>query len=188
MLRHQDNITRVNIWFEDVYDLKVNLSYNDSNDFVGIMAHSDTCHPYLLTLNTVYMPLVIVIGLVGNFLSFLVLSTTHLRMRSSSYYLAALAVSIQGGSNFSHIILGFQQSVKYKCLVSFNLYFRYYSREKSRRNIALISYSIFFSYQWIGVLEVVLWPARNPDLSPLDYFLWGYLKNCILKHPRKIYI
>lgn len=94
MLRHQDNITRVNIWFEDVYDLKVNLSYNDSNDFVGVMGHTETCHPYLLTLNTLYMPLVIVIGLVGNFLSFLVLSTTHLKMRSSSYYLAALAVSI----------------------------------------------------------------------------------------------
>ena len=21
------------------------------------------------------------------------------------------------------------------------------------------------------------WPARSPDLSPLDFFMWGYLKN-----------
>lgn len=28
------------------------------------------------------------------------------------------------------------------------------------------------------------WPARSPDLSPLDYFLWGYLKqNVYLQRP-----
>ena len=25
------------------------------------------------------------------------------------------------------------------------------------------------------------WPARSPDLSPLDYFLWGYVKKHVLK-------
>ena len=25
------------------------------------------------------------------------------------------------------------------------------------------------------------WPARSPDLSPLDYFLWGYVKENIFK-------
>ena len=23
----------------------------------------------------------------------------------------------------------------------------------------------------------IQWPARSPDLSPLDFWLWGYLKN-----------
>jgi len=23
-------------------------------------------------------------------------------------------------------------------------------------------------------------PAHSPDISPLDYFLWGYLKDCML--------
>lgn len=27
----------------------------------------------------------------------------------------------------------------------------------------------------------VLWPARSPDMSPLDYFLWGTMKNNIYK-------
>lgn len=39
-----------------------------------------------------------------------------------------------------------------------------------------------FPNQWIGNQGVVLWPARSPDLSPLDYFLWGYLKNRLFKN------
>lgn len=26
------------------------------------------------------------------------------------------------------------------------------------------------------------WPAHSPDLSPCDYFLWGYLKNKVYKY------
>lgn len=40
-----------------------------------------------------YLPVLIAIGLVGNFLAVVVFTTTHLRMRSSSYYLAALSAS-----------------------------------------------------------------------------------------------
>jgi hypothetical protein len=27
------------------------------------------------------------------------------------------------------------------------------------------------------------WPARSPDLTPLDFYLWGYLQNEIYKEP-----
>ncbi len=30
--------------------------------------------------------------------------------------------------------------------------------------------------------RIVKWPHRSPDLSPLDYFLWGYLKNTVYKN------
>ncbi|XP_018901010.1 uncharacterized protein CNMaR isoform X2 [Bemisia tabaci] len=40
-----------------------------------------------------YLPVIIFMGLVGNFLSCIVFLNTHLKMRSSSYYLAALAVA-----------------------------------------------------------------------------------------------
>lgn len=30
--------------------------------------------------------------------------------------------------------------------------------------------------RWIGRGGPVTWPARSPDLTPLDFFLWGYLK------------
>lgn len=37
-----------------------------------------------------------------------------------------------------------------------------------------------FGTKWIGTHSLVVrWPARSPDLSPLDYYLWGHLKNRI---------
>jgi hypothetical protein len=33
----------------------------------------------------------------------------------------------------------------------------------------------------------VMWPPRSPDLSPCDFFLWGYLKAAVFKHrPRTL--
>ncbi|KAG5895857.1 hypothetical protein JTB14_012242 [Gonioctena quinquepunctata] len=34
-----------------------------------------------------------------------------------------------------------------------------------------------FPDSWIGTRGPVAWPARSPDLNPLDSYLWGYLKN-----------
>lgn len=34
-----------------------------------------------------------------------------------------------------------------------------------------------FPDQWIGRRGTIEWPPRSPDLTPLDYFLWGYLKS-----------
>ncbi|XP_067130452.1 uncharacterized protein [Centruroides vittatus] len=36
-----------------------------------------------------------------------------------------------------------------------------------------------FSGHWIGRRGPLEWPARSPDLSPLDFFLWGHLKSKI---------
>lgn len=33
-----------------------------------------------------------------------------------------------------------------------------------------------FPNRWIGRFGPLKWPARSPDLTPLDFFLWGYLK------------
>lgn len=33
--------------------------------------------------------------------------------------------------------------------------------------------------RWIGRNGPLLWPARSPDLTPLDYFLWGYIKEIV---------
>ena len=33
-----------------------------------------------------------------------------------------------------------------------------------------------FHDRWIGRRGGIEWPARSPDLTPLDFFLWGYLK------------
>jgi hypothetical protein len=31
--------------------------------------------------------------------------------------------------------------------------------------------------------RAVEWPARSPDLTPLDFFLWGYLKSKVFLTP-----
>lgn len=37
--------------------------------------------------------------------------------------------------------------------------------------------NVRFPRGWIGRGGPVLWPARSPDLTPLDFFLWGYVKD-----------
>ena len=32
---------------------------------------------------------------------------------------------------------------------------------------------------WIGRGGPISWPPRSPDLSPLDFFLWRYIKNIV---------
>lgn len=43
--------------------------------------------------------------------------------------------------------------------------------------------TIQFLEQFYGnrLISAGLWPARSPDLTPLDYFLFGHLKNTIFK-------
>lgn len=38
-----------------------------------------------------------------------------------------------------------------------------------------------FPERWIGRGGPHQWPARSPDLTPLDFFLWGYLKSLVYK-------
>jgi hypothetical protein len=37
--------------------------------------------------------------------------------------------------------------------------------------------------RWIGRCGPRHWPARSPDLNPLDFFLWGYVKNVVYNRP-----
>lgn len=39
-----------------------------------------------------------------------------------------------------------------------------------------------FPGRWIGRRGPMEWPARSPDLTPLDFFLWGHLKNMVYKN------
>jgi hypothetical protein len=36
-----------------------------------------------------------------------------------------------------------------------------------------------FPDAWIGRGGPIPWPPRSPDLSTLDFFLWGYIKNIV---------
>jgi hypothetical protein len=36
-----------------------------------------------------------------------------------------------------------------------------------------------FPDRWIGRGGSAAWPARSPNLSPLDFFLWGHMKSLV---------
>jgi hypothetical protein len=40
-----------------------------------------------------------------------------------------------------------------------------------------------FPERWIGRYGSMHWPARSPDLSPMDFFLWGHLKQKVYAEP-----
>lgn len=44
-----------------------------------------------------------------------------------------------------------------------------------------------FPNRWIGRRGPIEWPARSPDLTPLDFFLWGHIKNKVYQErPRNL--
>lgn len=43
--------------------------------------------------------------------------------------------------------------------------------------------NLHFTDQWMGRRGSIEWPARSPDLTPLDFFLWGHLKTVVYKTP-----
>lgn len=72
------------------------LDYGDFN-VTDPLSYVGDCHPLLVHAldysRLYYIPCIIILGLVGNILSCMVFLNTHLKMRSSSYYLAALATA-----------------------------------------------------------------------------------------------
>ena len=40
-----------------------------------------------------------------------------------------------------------------------------------------------FPVHWIGRGGPIPWPARSPDLNPLDYFLRRYVKSLVFETP-----
>ena len=40
-----------------------------------------------------------------------------------------------------------------------------------------------FPNRWIGRGGPMLWPARSPDLNPLDFFVWGFIKEQVYATP-----
>ncbi|XP_018331819.1 thyrotropin-releasing hormone receptor isoform X2 [Agrilus planipennis] len=83
--------------FEDYEATNDSLAYqNDTYENIlnGFTTECGVYFTYFLNLlGAYYLPVIIVFGLVGNMLSCVVFLSTHLKMRSSSYYLAALAVT-----------------------------------------------------------------------------------------------
>lgn len=48
-------------------------------------------------------------------------------------------------------------------------------------NLVRTYLDIVFPNRWIGRAGPIEWPPRSPDLTPLDYFLWGFLKDKVFR-------
>ena len=42
-----------------------------------------------------------------------------------------------------------------------------------------------FPGTWIGRRGSIEWPARSPDLTPMDFFFWGVLRDRVYTHKIK---
>ncbi|GBN54935.1 hypothetical protein AVEN_227632-1 [Araneus ventricosus] len=40
-----------------------------------------------------------------------------------------------------------------------------------------------FPDRWCGRGGPISWPPRSPNITPLDFFLWGFVKNIVYKTP-----
>lgn len=40
-----------------------------------------------------------------------------------------------------------------------------------------------YNERWIGRGGPVAWPPRSPDITPLDFFVWGYIKEIVYSTP-----
>jgi hypothetical protein len=47
----------------------------------------------------------------------------------------------------------------------------------ARMNVAFLNDN--FGARWMGTYGPIRWPARSPDLNPLDFFLWDYSRQCL---------
>lgn len=41
----------------------------------------------------------------------------------------------------------------------------------------------YFGVRWMGTYGPIRWPARSPDLNPLDFFLWSYIQDHVYLTP-----
>jgi hypothetical protein len=44
-------------------------------------------------------------------------------------------------------------------------------------------FSTRFPGRWIGRAAPIAWPPRSPNLTPLDFFLWGFVKDRVFVSP-----
>ena len=68
-----------------------------------------------------------------------------------------------------------------------DIYFQPYGAPAHYAHCVCEWLGINFNDKWIGRRGPFEWPARLPDLFPMDFFLWGFLEDMVYKKkPRTI--
>jgi hypothetical protein len=62
-----------------------------------------------------------------------------------------------------------------------NMYFQHDGAPPHYTNQVMQFLNDNFAEKWIGRGSPINWPARSPDLTPLDFCLWGWMKSEVYK-------
>jgi hypothetical protein len=60
-----------------------------------------------------------------------------------------------------------------------NMWYQQDGAPPHRTNAVVRHLNLTFNNKWISMRGPIAWPARSPDLTPLDFFLWGRVKNLV---------
>lgn len=63
------------------------------------------------------------------------------------------------------------------------MWFQHDGAPPHRARVATAWLNAHFPVHWIGFGGPVAWPPRSPDLNPLDFYLWGHLKQLVYNVP-----
>lgn len=80
-----------------------------------------------------------------------------------------------------HIVPAMQISARIQNIPWEEVYFQQDGASPHYARIVRNYLNAVFPNRWIGRGGPIRWPARSPDLTPLDYFLWGFLKDRVFR-------
>lgn len=76
------------------------------------------------------------------------------------------------------------QDFLYELTVAERLNYSYFQQDGAPPHTAVICTNYLNQVMpdsWIGTYGPILWPARSPDITPLDFFVWGYIKDKVFQ-------
>lgn len=62
-----------------------------------------------------------------------------------------------------------------------NIFFQHDGAPAHTARIVVHFLNETFPHRWIGQGGPITWPARSPDLNPLNFFLWGTIKDIVYR-------
>jgi hypothetical protein len=71
--------------------------------------------------------------------------------------------------------------MKYTIIYTSNFYYFYKNFNSPAHNALIVRKYLerTFNHRWMDTHGPLQWPPRSPDLTPLDFFVWGYLKTVV---------
>ena len=83
--------------------------------------------------------------------------------------------------NYSQMLKNYFDSIMQRKILNNKMIFQQYGAPPHFPTEARTWLNEKFNGRWIGRGGPISWPRRSPDLTPLDFFLWEYIKTKVYK-------